>query len=434
MQRLMLLGLNHTTAPLEVRERVVFNEQQVRDALEQIASKFGQVEAVLLSTCNRVEFYIAREVHGHPRVDELGEFLAQFHSLRADQLKPHLYEKADRAVVEHLFSVASSLDSMVLGETQILGQVRSAYELAGEARTAGGMLNPLFQRALAAGKEVRSHTNLSDGRLSVASVAVDYASRIFDHFADKTLLCIGAGEMSRLVLKHFVELHPAKVLVCNRDPAKAESLALEFGGQAMPFESLEAGVAQADIVISSTGASRPILTRAQFEKIVKARRYKPIFLIDIAVPRDIEADVGAIQNVYLYNLDDLQKVITDTRNSRSGAVDDAQAIIRSHVEQFIAWHRSRQLGPAIDALFKRYHAMAQEELARTMQKMPNISHAEREHLEDLARRIVNKLLHDPISTLRENDGTHNDGGHKSAVPYLHALSKLFHLPEPPDEL
>jgi glutamyl-tRNA reductase len=384
---------------------------------------------VLLSTCNRVELYVSREVHGHPRAEEIGEFLAQFHAMEPGQLKPHLYEKDGREAVEHLFTVASSLDSMVLGETQILGQVRGAYELAGQSQSTGSLLNPLFQHAIAVGKQVMHETALNEGRMSVASVAVDYARRIFDRFNDKTLLCIGAGKMTQLVLRHFAELKPMRQMICNRDPAKAEWLAVKFAGEAVPFEFLTDHLTAADIVITSTGATRPILTREQFEKILKARRYRPIFVIDIAVPRDVEASVGELESVYLYNLDDLQKVVSGTLSQRNGAIDSAQAIVRKHVEDFLNWNRSRELGPIIDQLFKRYHAIAQEEVARTAHKLPNLTEAEREHLEELVRRVVNKLLHDPIRTLKESDATHG-----ATAPYLHALTKLFHLPDPPEEL
>jgi glutamyl-tRNA reductase len=235
--------------------------------------------------------------------------------------------------------------------------------------------------------------------------------------------------MTQLVMKHFANLHPQRQLVSNRDPVKAEKLAAEFNGEVVPFEFLTEHIASADIVITSTGATRPILTRQQFEKILKARRYRPIFIIDIAVPRDVEESVGELDSVYLYNLDDLQKVISGTQSQRSGAIDNAQAIVTKHVDDFILWNRSRQMGPVIDQLYKRYHAMAQEELARTINKLPNITDAEREHLEELSRRIVNKLLHDPIQALRESDSTHTP-----ATAYLHALTKLFHLPESPEEM
>ena len=424
MDRLGLLGLNHTTAPLEVRERLAFNARQRLDAVARFRERFPQCELVLLSTCNRVELYTARAVHGRPRVEEVIEFLAEFHSLPSDTFAPHLYHKNNREVIDHLFHVAASLDSMVLGETQILGQVRDAYESAASVSAAGPILNPLFQKAIAVGKEVMHGTSLNEGRLSVASVAVDYARGIFDHFQDKTVLCIGAGKMAQLVLQSFVGLQPGKLLVCNRNPEKAHSLATRFGGEAVPLEQLAEHLVASDIVLSSTGAAHPIITRSLFEGLRKRRRYRPIFLIDIAVPRDVEAEVGQIEDVYLYNLDDLQQVVSETQASRKDAIASARAIVARHIDAFLAWNRQRELGPAIHRLYNRYHAVAQEELARTLNKLPNISPAEKAHLEDLARRIVNKLLHDPVQTLRNSDSEH-----VPATQYLHALEKLFQLNE-----
>jgi glutamyl-tRNA reductase len=424
MDRLLLLGLNHTTAPLEVRERLVFDAPRRDDAMARFRQRFEGCELVLLSTCNRVELYTARALHGRPRTEDVIEFLADYQGLSPAEFAPHLYHKADREVIDHLFHVASSLDSMVLGETQILGQVREAYEAAKALSTAGPILNPLFQRAIAVGKEVMHETSLAEGRLSVASVAVDYARGIFDHFDDKTVLCIGAGKMAALVLQHFARLKPGRLLVCNRDPAKAHALATRFGAQQVAFETLPDHLVAADIILSSTGSAHPIITRQQFEGLLKRRRYRPMFLIDIAVPRDVEPAVGEIQSVYLYNLDDLQQVVSQTQSQRTGAVDSARAIVARHIESFISWHRQRELGPAIHKLYARYHAIAQGELARTLNKLPSVTESEKAHLEDLARRIVNKLLHDPVQTLR-----HADADHAAAVPYLHALEKLFQLGE-----
>lgn len=426
MDRLLLLGLNHTTAPLELRERLAFSAPQRVEALGTFRSRFADCELVLLSTCNRIEMYAARAVHGHPREEEMIQFLAELRGLRPNEFAEHLYRKSDRHAVEHLFHVASSLDSMVLGETQILGQVREAYEASVGASAAGSILNPLFQRALAVGKQVMHETALSEGRLSVASIAVDYARGIFDRFGDKTVLSIGAGKMASLVLQSFAGLKPGKLLICNRDPAKAETLATRFGGTQVPFEKLEDHLVAADIVLTSTGAPHAIITRQQIEGLRKRRRYRPLFLIDIAVPRDVESAVGEIDGVYLYNLDDLQQVVSQTQAQRKEVIAAARQIVNQQVEAFLAWHRQRELGPAIHRLYNRYHAIAREELNRTLQKLPNVSEAERAHLEDLTRRIVNKLLHDPIHTLREAGP-----GHGAITPYLHALEKLFQLGDEP---
>lgn len=426
MQRLLLLGLNHATAPLAVRERIAFNDAQRRTAIAAFQQRFPEAEVVLISTCNRVELYVARTGHTHPRTQDMVEFLASFHGIDPDLVRPHFYEKSNVDVVRHLFSVASSLDSMVLGETQIIGQVRDAYDIARELSSAGPMLHPLFQRAISVAKQVMSRTTLSEGRLSVASVAVDYARQIFDHFDDKTVLSIGAGEMAQLAIQHFHNLHPGRLLVCNRDPDKAVSLAQTFGGEAVAFDRLSDWLVQADIVISSTGSTLPIITRARFDGLLKQRRYRPIFLIDIALPRDIDESVGTLEHVYLYNIDDLQKVVQGTQNQRRDAIDAASQIVEKEVREYAVWHRQREVGPMIEKLYGRYHRIAQEELARTLNKLPDLSTDQRAQVEELARRLVNKLLNDPVQTLRQG----GEESHSSPTgPYLHAMEKLFKLAE-----
>lgn len=424
MQRLLLLGLNHTTAPLEVREKLAFSATQREKAVTALRQRFPECEAVLLSTCNRVELYVARggtHHHPHPVLEELVDFLAETHSLQAADVRSHLYHKAGRDAAHHLFRVASSLDSLVLGENQILGQVRDAYEAARSQSATGTILNPLFQRAVAVGKQVRTDTALAEGRLSVASVAVEYAGRIFETFADKTVLCIGAGKMASLVLEHLVALSPGRLLLCNRNADRAQTLASQFRGISVPFDRLTDHLAAADIVVTSTGSTEPIITRAMFAKVLRSRRYRPVFLIDIAVPRDVEASVGQFEQVYLYNVDDLQQVVAGTQHQRQSSVQAAETIVGSHLDEFAVWHRQREMGPTIDRLYKRYHRMALDELERTINKLSPAAQQDRAALEDMTRRIVNKLLHRPIHALRHADPEHPD------LPYVHAMEKLFDL-------
>jgi glutamyl-tRNA reductase len=425
MDRVRLLGLNHTTAALEVRERLALDSARHREVVE-LVRKSLHCETVAISTCNRVEFYLAR-TDLPPSADDLTRLLSSFHSIDCETFVPNLYERSGRLAVEHLFNVAASLDSMVLGETQILGQVRQAYDTSRELGATGPVLNPLFQRALSVGKEVQTHTGLSEGRISVASVAVDYARGIFDHFDDKTVLCIGAGKMSGLVMRHMAQLKPGHMLVCNRDPEKAIALAQRYGGEGMPMDALDEQLARADIVIASTGAGKPIIREAQFKKLLRQRRYRPVFLIDLAVPRDVEAEVGELENVYLYNLDDLHRVVAETHGQRGEAVSAAQAIVKRHVDEFDGWLKRRAMGPAIEQLYARHHAMAAEELNRVAGRMTNLTAADRAHLEEMARRIVNKVLHDPIEALKQNDSAHG-----ASHQYQHAIEKLFKLP-PPDQ-
>ena len=422
MQRLTLLGLNHRTAPLDLREKLAFSAPQRTAALAQFRQRFGDTEIALLSTCNRVELYVVRQTHGHPRQAELAEFIAHCRGVNVAEFQSSLYEKSEREVVRHLFSVASSLDSMVLGETQIVGQVREAYDAACAAGTAGPMLHPLFQRASAVARQVMNQTNLAEGRSSVATVAGEYARRIFDVFSDKTVLSIGAGKMAALLLENLAALKPSQLLVSNRDPDKAAALARDFNAAAVPMDRLADHLVAADIVVSSTGSEHPIVTRQLFEGVMRRRQSRPVFLIDVAVPRDVAADVGKIENVYLYNLDDLQQAVLTTRNQRSAAVESAEKIVEQHVADFIAWHRARLMGPIIDQLYQRSHAVAQEELTRICGKLSNLSEDDRRQIEDLMRRIVNKLLHDPVQALRDSEGEH-----APMTQYLHAVQKLFKL-------
>jgi glutamyl-tRNA reductase len=257
--------------------------------------------------------------------------------------------------------------------------------------------------------------------LSVASAAVDYARRIFDSFTDKTVLCIGAGKMTALVLRNLGELKPRRLMVCNRDPAKAAALAGQFHGDSADLTNLASHLATADIVVSGTGSPEPLITRRMFDAVMKQRRYKPIFIIDIAIPRDVEASVGEIDNVYLYNLDDLQQAIATTHQQRRQAIEAAQKIVAEHARQFSIAQRARELGPVIDKLYKRYHTLAQEDLARTLANV-NLPPEERAKLEEFVRRLVNKVLHDPVRTLR-----HSDAMHGPTAQYIHALEKLFQL-------
>jgi glutamyl-tRNA reductase len=428
MQRLLLLGLNHATAPLELREKLAFTAEERAAALDALRHQFEGVEAVLINTCNRVELYAARAVHGRPREQDMIDFLAAQRNVTPEDLKSHIYHKAERDAVEHLFSVASSIDSMVVGETQIIAQVRDAYDQARAAGAVGGALNPLFQRALAVGKQVMHETTITEGRVSVGSAAVECAGHIFERYDDKTVLCIGAGKMAALVLQSFSALKPKRMLLCNRTEEKAESLAARFNASAVPFEKLDEQLIAADVVVTSASATEAIITRQRFEPLLKARRYRPIFLIDIALPRNVAPDVAMLENVYLYNIDDLQKVIAATHSKRSAAIDHARSIIRAHVDDYLSWNRARALGPIIDRLYKRHHELAREEVERIASKLPG---ADRATLDDLARRIVNKLLHDPISRLKDAESEHGT----VTGPYLHAMEKLFRLEDssPQDE-
>lgn len=421
MQRVLLIGLNHTTAPVEVRERLAFAPQRVQHAIDELRSRVPGCEAVVLSTCNRVELYLAAPTEIERQA--VIRFLADFHQLPEAAFATHLYEMRGRSAIEHLFAVACSLDSMVLGETQIIGQVRHAYEVSRGIGATGAILNPLFQRAVSVGKEVLSATQLSDGRVSVASVAVDYAKRIFETFEDKTVLCLGTGKMSQLVLSHFAKLKPKHMLVSSRSIERAREVATQYKGEGVSTDRLDEHLVRADVVVSSTGHPVTLVTRSRFEPLMRQRRYRPVFFIDIAVPRDIEPAVGELEGVYLYNLDDLQEVVVRTMDERGQSVEAARSIVVGHVEAFMRWHRQREIGPMIDALYKRYNQIARGELDRTAARM-QLDAEQRQHLEELAHRLVQKMLHDPVTQLRES------GQHENTQAYAHAIERLFKLDLP----
>jgi glutamyl-tRNA reductase len=434
MRQLLLTGLNHATAALEVRERLALPADRMAAATEEFRRRFGGSEVVFLSTCNRVEVYAAatatgvrtgeaRPSHGH-RAEagdahdggpDIASFLADFHGVPRGDFLPSLYTKRGRDAAVHLFNVAASLDSMVLGETQILGQVRAGYDTARQLGSTGPMLNGLFQRALAAGKRVMSQTPLVEGRCSAASVAVDFARGVFEHFQDKSVLCVGSGKMVSLVLRHFAALRPGRLVVLGRDVEKAKALAVRHNGEGASIDLLADHLAGADIIITSTGASHPIITRELFRKLQRRRRFRPAFIIDLAVPRDVEAAVGKLGNVHLYNIDDLQQVVGNTERVRGGAIEAASAILAQHVQEWAVWNRQRELGPAIRALYERYQELARRELRREAGAISD------ERIEALARRLTNKLLHEPMRVLRSPAL-----GHEGAR-YLHAMNELFSL-------
>lgn len=419
--RLVVVGVNHRTAPVELRESIAFTPDAASDAINLLREKFPGSEVVILSTCNRVELYFVRPVGGQPSIAEITLFLSDFHKLAPDQLTPHVYHREDRAVIEHLFAVASSLDSMVVGETQILAQVKAAYQHASAAGSAGKVLHALFQRAFAAAKDVHEKTNLSAGRLSVASVAIDLARSVFDRFDDKTVLCVGAGKMASLMLRHLVDLKPGKLLITNRTFENAQAAAATFHGEARPLEQLDQLLTEADILLTSTGASQPVITEARFKALLKARRYRPIVIIDIAVPRDVETAVGTLRNVYLYNVDDLQEVAAGNKEKRDEKITASRAVLADHVEEFLKWFAARDVGPIVKALYERCNQIAAAELEAIYARTPDMTPEQKAELARLTHRLVGKILHDPVTQLTAR------AEHTARPMLATALKKLFSL-------
>lgn len=418
-----MVGLNHRTAPLELRERVAFTAAQGEEAVRKFRAAFPHGELVVLSTCNRVELYLARPLKAEPSLESITRFVAEFHGIDPAALHEHLYHHEDRAVIEHLFTVATSLDSMVVGETQILSQVKHAYHHGCDAGGVGKMLHGLFQRALAAAKDVHEKTALSSGRLSVASVAVDLAASVFDRFDDKTVLCVGAGKMTTLMLRHMQELKPRRIVIANRSAERAADLARQFSAEAQPFEQLDAILTEADILLTGTGATEPIITEARFKALLKARRYRPIVMVDIAVPRDIEPGVAQLNNVYLYNIDDLQEVAAGNRGKRDREIAAARALLAEHVEEYLRWSAARDVGPLVKALYEQAHGMVRAELDGYFAKHPDLTPERRQELEHLSHRLIGKLLHGPVTQLTTRAET-------TARPMLAAaVRRLFELHE-----
>jgi glutamyl-tRNA reductase len=431
--RLLVLGLNHKTAPLSVRETLAFSDAQTAYALTQFKEQFPLAEAVLLSTCNRVELYVAAPHDGAIPLEVLTHFLASTHKLEPRLLGPHLYVHEQRQMVDHLFAVTTSLDSIIVGETQILAQVKHAYQLAGQHETVGKTFHSLFQRALAAAKDAHETTRLAAGRLSVASVAVDLAASVFDRFDDKTVLCVGAGKMAALMLRHLVGLKPRRLLIANRSLENAEKLAAEFlplipSVEARPFETLDGLLTQADIVLTSTGAVQPIVTASRMRGLQKARRYRPAVIVDIAVPRDVEPEVSALQNIYLYNVDDLQNRAAGNRANRDAQIAAAKARLDVHAENFFRWLAARDVGPLVKALYEHCQQIAQAELSAAYERAPDLSAEQRAELQRLTHRLVGKILHGPVSRLTGAEAAEASPDPEALTADLGAaLAQLFDL-------
>jgi glutamyl-tRNA reductase len=394
---LYALGLNHQTAPLAVRERVVFHVERLTEALGELKQKLAK-EAAILSTCNRTELYVAGE---EPAA--IAEWLAHYHQFEPNGLRPYLYTLPREQAVRHAFRVASGLDSMVLGEPQILGQMKEAVRSAESAGTLGTVLHKLFQRSFAVAKEVRSTTQVGAASVSMAAATVKLAARIFPRLKDQNVLFIGAGEMIELCATHFAAQGPARLTVANRTLERAEKLAHRFNGSAMELKSLPEHLHEYDIVVSSTASSLPILGKGLVERALRARRRRPMFMVDLAVPRDIEPEAGELDDVFLYAVDDLAQIVSANVDARRSAVAQAEVIIDTQVGQFMHWMASRDSVPLIRTLRGRADEVRREELERA-QKMLARGDDPAKVLEALSQGLVNKLMHPPTQALNETAG------------------------------
>lgn len=423
---LRAIGCNFRTAAVDLREKLAFDTASQERAVAELAARYG-AEAVLLSTCNRVELYVARPSGERPFDGELAaEFLGEAHGVSAARVAPILYQHNDDDAVRHLCRVAASLDSLIVGEGQIAGQVKQAFELARRLGTTGPLLNALVPHALRTAKRIRTETGIAQGHVSVSSVAVDYVRQVFDHFADKTVLVIGAGKMGRLTLKHLQALKPGKIHVTNRSPEKAREVAADCGGVPVSWDKLDDALAEADIVLSTTGAGEPIMTQARFEsRVLPRRRGSTMVVLDIAVPRDFDPAIHDGDRVCVFNIDDLTRIREQTVAKRQRHLAPAEAIVEHEVRRFADdWNR-RKSGPLIGQLTAEVNRRRVEVVADLMQKLNGkLSADDRKAIEYAFQLFQGKLLHGPIAALQEAARE----GHQGHT-LTDAIKKVFRLGE-----
>ena len=424
--KVIALGVDHRRAPAMIREALAFEGPKRDDGLSALGTAFPGTEFVVLSTCNRVEIYAAGTGHAAPTTGALIDWLAHFHQLPADHFAPHLVDHHDGKAVGHLFKVASSLESLVLGEGQILGQVRDAYKAAVARQTVGPILHAVFPHALRVGKLVREQTGMDKGKLSVASVAVDVAKDVFDTFGDKTVLVIGAGKMGDLTLQHLAALRPGSILVTNRNPERALAAAARWNGRAVPWEQLEQGLIEADVVVSTTAADRPIVDVETYARVQKARRNRLALILDIAIPRDFDPRIGDLEQVMLYNVDDLRAQAEQNRQRRQKGVDPALAIIERETSLCLAALRHRtHAGSVLKQLGDYADTARQRELDALIARQPDLSESQRADIAHAMLRLQNQFLHHPRAALRT--AASSDSPADQPHPLLSAVRSLFGL-------
>lgn len=417
---LLLAGLNHKTARVSVREKLSLSVSELPGALEKVRAIHHVREVVILSTCNRTEVYTATDA---AKENGVLSYFQEFCRLPLSDLAPNLYTKSDREAAHHLFLVAGGLDSMILGENQILGQVKQAFQIAQKERSIGTFLHRLFQSALEAGKRIRSETALGKNPGSVGEAAVELARHIFGTLQDKTVLLVGIGKMGNHVLEALLKNGISRLLLCNRTPKTARQAAEKFHGIAYPLEEVQKPLGAADIVITSTGSSTPLLTKLQLDSVMRERRYAPLFVIDIAVPRDVEETAGQIENLFLYNIDDLNRIVETYNRGAQKEAGRARLILEEELAKFQAWRESLEIVPTIKALTEKIEKLKSEELEKILSKNRNVTPEERSLLENLAHNLVNKMLHIPRIQLK------NYASHPLRFDYLEVARNLFGLNE-----
>ncbi len=416
----LVIGINHRTAPVEIREKVSFSGEDLGRSLTKVLGHSEFTEDMILSTCNRVEIYAtARDTE--KGIVALKNFLAEYHGVSLVEFEKSLYVHLGSAAIRHIFRVASSLDSMVVGEPQILGQIKEAHNIAASHNTLGIVLNKLLHRAFHVAKRVRTETKIGNSAVSISYAAVELAKKIFGTLEGKAVMLLGAGEMAELAAKHLVAGGAQRVVVASRTYQRAIDLAMSFNGEAIEFDGFHKRLEEVDIVISSTGAPHYILHPENVLGVIKARKNKPMFFIDIAVPRDIDPGVNEIDNVYVYDIDDLQEVVDANKDRREREARRAEEIVEEEVLKFYHWYTSLDLVPTIVSLKEKFEEIRKRELSKALSSFARITEKERKSLEALTSAIVKKILHDPITFLKSPDLNTDTN------EYVDAVRKLFGL-------
>ena len=420
--KLQVVGCSHHNAPIAMRERLAFNPEQTARALALLRDEYPGIEAVLVSTCNRVELYTATENAAAPSRDQVARFLAGFHGLDPAEICEVLYQQTDEEAIRHLFTVASSLDSMVVGEPQILSQVKQAYQLATRVESTGPLTHVAFQAASKVARRVAGETAIHEHRVSIPSVAVaDFAQQIFERFDDKHTLVIGAGDMAEETLQYLRDEGAREVTVVNRSPRRAEELAGRWQGRALGWDKLLDALVDADLVVSTTGSDEPIVTLKEFDHVEARRSQRPLFVLDLAVPRDFDPAVGRRPGVYLYSIDDLKEACDRNRRKRDKELPSAVRIIDHETGRFMADLHHRATAPVIRRLKQDWQKPKEEEVQRLLNKLPGLDDRARAEIRQAFDRLVNKLLHPPLESLRD------ESRHGIPSALLEALTKLFQL-------
>jgi len=399
--KIFVAGLNHNTADVEVREKVAFDGPRLDEGLRRFRGLPGIEEAMILSTCNRVELY-AHVKDTMKASESIKDFLSEFHNVNRALLDKAIYTHDDVDAIRHIFRVASSLDSMVIGEPQILGQLKEAFETALEKKTTGILLNRLMKKAISVAKKVRSETKIAENAVSISFAAVELAKKIFTDLSGKVFMLLGAGEMAELAARHLMSNGVEEVIVANRSFERACDLSKEFNGRPVKLDDFLREMIHSDIVICSTGAPNYILMRDQMQKVMKERKQRPVFLIDISVPRNIDPRINDLDNVYLYNIDDLQGIVDTNMFERKKEAEKAEKIIEEEIEPFLKWLSSLDSVPTIVALREKAEEIKKEEFEKLMNRFPELEDRQKKAIEYMASAIINKLIHPPTKALKED--------------------------------